>query len=111
MHTPVRLRSPQANRRGFLRAAFAATAASSALSKSVTTAASATIIRPPLLGFSLYGMKQLPLDEAVQACAKIGYEGVELALMPGFPTDPQTFGKEDRKRLLSLLGDLEVCSL
>jgi inosose dehydratase len=99
------------NRREFFQAAFAATAGSSALAASVATAASATIIRPPPLGFSLYGMKQLPLDEAIKACADIGYDGVELALMPGFPTDPQTFGKEDRRRLPSSLGDLEVCGL
>jgi len=55
------------------------------------------------LGFSLYGMKSLPLEEAIATCARIGYRNVELALLPGFPTEPQlltvALGKQVRQSL------------
>jgi inosose dehydratase len=43
------------------------------------------------LGFSLYGMKSVPLTESLQLCRDIGYEHVEFCLNPGFPTEPSSF--------------------
>jgi inosose dehydratase len=59
----------------------------------------ARAIAPSQLGFSLYGMKNVPLDRALPTCAEIGYGNVEIALLPGFPTDPKQLGPDDRKRL------------
>ncbi len=39
------------------------------------------------LAFSLYGMKTLPMDEAIQSCKEIGYEGVEVCLLDGWQVD------------------------
>lgn len=60
------------------------------------------------LGFSLYGMKTLPLSEALKTCAEIGYANVELALNAGFPTEPKVFTKEARKAAAQQLTALRL---
>ena len=51
---------------------------------------------PLRLGFSLYGMKSLPLDRALAECARLGYRTAELAVMAGFPADPARLGGAER---------------
>ena len=63
---------------------------------------------PIPLGFSLYGMKSLSLGEAIKTCAAIGYDGVELALMPGYPTEPKLLTAADRKELRTHLTDANL---
>ncbi len=58
------------------------------------------------LGFSLYGMKTLALPDALKACRTIGYDGVEFALMPGYPAEPKLLTADDRKGLRTRLADL-----
>jgi hypothetical protein len=58
------------------------------------------------LGFSLYGMKTLSLDAGLAACAKIGYDAVELAAMPDWPAAPAKLSPDDRRRLRKQLDDL-----
>lgn len=40
------------------------------------------------LGYTLYGMKTIPVQEALTHCARIGYKNVELPLLTGYPTQP-----------------------
>lgn len=85
------------NRRQFIRttAAVAATSALPAWSQPSEGGIS--------LGFSLYGMKTLPIDQALATCAEIGYRNVELATNPGFPTEPKLLSATDRKNIAAQL--------
>lgn len=84
------------SRRAFLQ--LVATASASAVTKTVAA-------EPKLeLGFSLYGMKALPLADALRACAEIGYQHVELPLNPGFPTELAALTDEKRRELRELLA-------
>ena len=60
------------------------------------------------LGFSLYGMKTLPLNEALKTCAEIGYANVELALNPGFPSEPKVFTTAARAEVKQQLTALKL---
>lgn len=60
------------------------------------------------LGFSLYGMKSLPLAVAVKTCAEIGYDCVELPVIAGWPSDSPSFTAPARKAFSQALKDHNV---
>jgi inosose dehydratase len=66
------------------------------------------VANTPSLGFSLYGMKSLPLDVALRTCADIGYTHVELALNAGYATEPKAFTPAARKAAASQLRELKL---
>jgi sugar phosphate isomerase/epimerase len=51
------------------------------------------------LGFSLYGMKSIAVTDALQALAEIGYDCIELPVMPGWPAGGADFGAQSRRGL------------
>lgn len=63
---------------------------------------------PIRLGFSLYGMKTLELNEAIKTCGSLDYDGVELVMMPGWPTEPKRLSAADRKDLRNRLIDAKL---
>ena len=58
------------------------------------------------LGYSLYGMKMVPLAESFAVCARIGYRNVEVCMFPGYPGEPKALSKAARSDLRKQLGDL-----
>lgn len=100
--------SPLISRRAVLHAAASLLPAGLACSRAQGLLAAVDRPERPTLGFSLYGMKSLSLDEAIRTCAEIGYDDVEPALMPSFSADPATLSKERRAELRKLLDSLGV---
>jgi len=75
----------------------------------VAAAASLGAKASPLrFGFSLYGMKSIPVRRALDLCAQIGYKAVEIALMPGWDTEPKLLSMADRSELRSKLKSLDL---
>lgn len=58
-------------------------------------------------GFSLYGMKQIPLQDALRTCAEIGYDCVELPTMADWQPRRKNFA-EQRTELRSSLTDNQL---
>lgn len=89
-------------RRQFL-ALSAAGLAAAAVPRSLRAAATPA---PRTIGYSLYGMKALPLADAFAACARIGYRNVEVCMFPGYPGEPKALDKGARAELRRKLDGL-----
>ena len=59
-------------------------------------------------GFGTYGMKSLETGDAIRQCAKIGYDGIEFALISGWPTEPTLLSRQDRAEIRNLLGETQL---
>ena len=96
------------NRRDFLRLLTA-----TACLPAITTSADDERPVRPTIGFSLYGMKTLPLSEALKTCSEIGYECVEFPVMADWPCAPEKLSAEQRRDIRQQLNDrkLELASL
>ncbi len=66
-----------------------------------------------LLAFSTWGMQKTPIDVAVAHCTALGYDGLELTVIPRWPTDAATMDTAERKRIRKLYDDhhLDLCGL
>ena len=58
------------------------------------------------LGQGNYGMQNYPVDKAIQMIADVGYDSVELTLMPGWPTEPAKVSASERRSIRKQVGDL-----
>lgn len=55
------------------------------------------------LGYSTWGMPTVPVDTAITHIANLGYDGVELTIIPRFTTELSTLDGAERKRIAALL--------
>jgi sugar phosphate isomerase/epimerase len=66
-----------------------------------------------LLSHSTWGMPRVPIDVAVAHCAALGFDGLELTVIPGWVTDAAGLDRGERRRIRALYDDhrLELCGL
>src|SRR5215212_3446608 len=65
------------------------------------------------LSYSTWGMPLVPIDVAVAHCAGLGFDGLELTVIPGWSTDAAGLDAAERKRIRRLYDDhdLELCGM
>ena len=97
-----------ASRRRFLSTSLAALPAAFVGARFARAAAAEMPKLPFTLGFSLYGLKTLPIEQAIRTCAEVGFTDVEPALLPGYDTDPTQLSPAKRKEVRSILDGLGV---
>lgn len=68
---------------------------------------------PMLLAFSTWGMQRTPIDVAVAHCARLGFDGLELTVIPRWPTDAAKMDAAERRRIRQLYDDhrIDLCGL
>ena len=66
-----------------------------------------------LLSYSTWGMPTVPIDVAIAHCAALGFDGLELTVIPGWVTDGATLDAPERERIRTLYADhhLDLCGL
>jgi inosose dehydratase len=65
------------------------------------------------LSYSTWSTQKTPIDVIVAHCAKLGFDGLELTVIPGWPTDAAMLTSADRRRIRALYDehDLELCGV
>jgi sugar phosphate isomerase/epimerase len=66
-----------------------------------------------LLSYSTWGMPNVPIDVAVSHCAGLGFDGLELTVIPGWSTDAAGLDAAERTRIRRLYDDhhLALCGM
>ena len=60
------------------------------------------------LGFSTWGMPKVPVDDALAHLAALGFDGVEITVLPGYTTELSTLDATERRRIAALLAQYEL---
>ena len=55
------------------------------------------------LGYSTWGMPTVPIDTAITHVSGLGFDGIELTIIPRFTTELSTLDSPERKRIATLL--------
>lgn len=57
------------------------------------------------LGYSTWGMPTVPIDTAITHVSELGFDGIELTIIPRFTTELSTLDSAERKRISTLLKE------
>ena len=60
------------------------------------------------IGYSTWGMRDTPIEQAIPAIAGIGYQGVELSVAPGWTTELYTLDAAKRARIRELIDEHDL---
>ena len=60
------------------------------------------------IGYGSYGLPGYSVEDAIRLVSNIGFDSIELACIPGFHGDPNTLSKQSRKKIRTLLIDLDL---
>lgn len=56
------------------------------------------------LGYSTWGMPSVPVETAIRHIAQLGFDGIELTVIPRYTTELSALDSDERKRIANLLG-------
>src|SRR3954451_24226521 len=59
-----------------------------------------------LLSHGGWGMPTVPIDVALEQCARLGFDGYTMAVKPGWTTDAAGLDAAERRRILALFDRL-----
>ena len=54
------------------------------------------------IGYCTWGMPEVEMDEAIPYLANLGYDGVEITVIPGYTTELSTLTSKERSRIKTL---------
>ncbi len=57
------------------------------------------------IGYCTWGMPAVPVDTMIPFLARLGYDGVELTVIPGYTTELDLLGDAERHRIARMLKD------
>ncbi len=60
------------------------------------------------ISYCTWGMMTVGIEQAIPAVAKIGYDAIELAVTPRWPTALDTLDADKREQIVKLLGEHEL---
>lgn len=56
-----------------------------------------------LLSYGTWGMPMVPIDTAIEHCARLGYDAMSITIKPGWTTDVATLDAAERGRIRALM--------
>ena len=60
------------------------------------------------VGYCTWGMRNVPADVFIPHLAKLGYDGIEIAVLPGFTTELTTLDAPERRRIATMLREYHL---
>lgn len=60
------------------------------------------------LGYSTWGMPATPIEVAIRHVAALGFDGIEIAVIPGYTTELSRLDRAERRRIAGLLQEHQL---